>query len=190
MYTPIRPFTRNLLVIDVETTGSNPLIHEVVDMGAVLLDGTTLVPIKEFSSLVRPESLAFVNPDSMKIHGLTESQMETAPLAPQVASTFSEQLGGDFTLCGWNICFDAQFLASFFRKVGKYDFFERIDYHKLDLWSLLESLWALGQLNVHPKSFSDVCSHFGLARDRNHRALQDALLSAEVLRRAFQSLMR
>jgi DNA polymerase III epsilon subunit-like protein len=186
MHPPIRPLVRNLLLIDVETTGSNPLIHEVVDLGAVLLDRNTLTPIKEFSTLVRPESLALANTDSMKIHGLTQSQMETAPTVSEVVMSFTESLGYEFTLCGWNICFDGQFLGSLFRKAGRYDFFERIDYHKLDLWSLLQFFWTVGWLSVQPKSFSDVCSHFGLERGTNHRALQDALLSADVLRKAIQ----
>jgi len=190
MHMPVRPFARKLLVLDLETTGSDPLVHEVVDLGAVLLDGATLSPIKTFDSLIRPDSLANADPNAMRIHGLTANQLKDAPSAPEVMRNFSEQLGNDFTLCGWNICFDAQFLAFLLRRVGRYDYFEGLDYHKLDLWSLLEFFWAHGNLTIEPKSFSEVCSHFGIERRHNHRALEDALLSAEVLRRAFQFLER
>jgi DNA polymerase III epsilon subunit-like protein len=186
----VRPFARNLLVLDVETTGSNPVIHEIVDLGAVLLDRATLLPLKSFNSLVRPDSLADADLRAMTIHGLTPHELNSAPPADDVVLKLSEQFGHDFTLCGWNICFDAQFLASLFRKVGKYDFFEKFDYHKLDLWTLFELFWTHGSLDIPPKSFSDVCSYFGLQRQPSHRALEDAMLSAEVLRRAFQYLER
>jgi DNA polymerase III epsilon subunit-like protein len=184
----IRPFFKDILVVDLETTGSNPLIHEVVEMGAVLLDKDTLRQVRSIQSLVRPESLDRSEPLAMKIHGLLPDQLLQAPSASQVVSHLIDTLGHGYTLCGWNICFDTQFLAGMFRRAGKYEEFTKLDYHRLDLWSLVQLAWTCGLVEEEPTSLSRICTSWGIQRQENHSALQDALISAEVLRRVVHVL--
>jgi DNA polymerase-3 subunit epsilon len=175
-------FARDLLVLDVETTGPDSQLHEVVEVGAVLLSASTLEPVKRFQSLVRPEQFRNADPHSLRIHGLSAEKLAGAPTARQVVSRFVEELGLGYIFCGWNIGFDTQFLRSLFRSAGRIEEFDRIDYHKLDLWSLLELAWVLGLCPEEPKSLTDVCRMFHIERADVHSALQDALIAAEVLR--------
>src|SRR5258707_1055097 len=88
---PVQPFTRNLLVLDVETTGSDPLTHEIVEIGAVLLDRATLAPVRNFDSLVRPNSLSQADPKAMEIHGLSFQLLSAAPPPAEVIQNFANQ---------------------------------------------------------------------------------------------------
>ncbi|MFZ0772424.1 MAG: 3'-5' exonuclease [Candidatus Sulfotelmatobacter sp.] len=179
-----QPFTRNLLVLDVETTGSDPQLHEVVEIGAVLLDADSLEPLRQFQSLVRPEQFQNSDPRALRIHGLSPERLGTAPPAGEVISRFVDEFGLDFIFCGWNIAFDTQFLRSLFRKAEKKALFDAIDYHKVDLWSLLELAWVSGLYPKEPKSLAEVCQTLHIERSALHNALQDALIAAEVLRAA------
>jgi len=177
-----QPFARNLLVLDVETTGSDPQLHEVVEIGAVLLEADSLEPVQQFRSFVRPEQFQNADPRALSIHGLSAEKLKTAPSAQEVVSRFVDEFGLDYIFCGWNIAFDTQFLRSLFRKVEKKALFDAIDYHKVDLWSLLELAWVSGLYPQEPKSLADVCQTLHIERSALHNALQDALIAAEVAR--------
>jgi len=175
-------FARDLLVLDVETTGPDSQLHEVVEVGAVLLNRSTLQPLKRFQSLVRPERFHNADPRSLRIHGLSAEKLANAPRPDEVVGRFVEELGLEYIFCAWNVGFDTQFLRSLFRSAGRLEEFNRIDYHKVDLWSLLELAWVLGFCPEEPKSLTDVCRMFHIERADVHGALQDALIAAEVLR--------
>lgn len=138
-----QPFDRDLLVFDVETTGIDPRVHQIVSIGAVLLDGTTLDTVRSMSTLVQltPEAFARANPKAMQIHELTLGQLEVAPTPAEVVTRFLDTFGVDFYFCGWNVCFDTQFLKALFDQAGRLEDFDTFRYHRLDLWSLLELAW-------------------------------------------------
>ena len=168
--------------MDVETTGTDSQSHEIVEIGAVLLDACTLESLREFQSFVRPEQFQNANPRALQIHGLTAQELESAPTASEVLDRFQETFGSDYIFCGWNIGFDTQFLSALFRRVHKQTQFDALDYHKVDLWSLLELAWVCGLCPQHPKSLSDVCQMLHIERSLAHNALQDARIAAQVLR--------
>jgi len=185
------PFDRDLLVFDVETTGVNPREHQIVSIGALLLDRTTLDPVKSMSTLVQllPEAFARANPKSMQIHGLTLSQLEVAPTPAEVVTQFLDTFGADVYFCGWNVCFDTQFLRALFDQAGRLQDFDTFPYHRLDLWSLLELAWVRGLLQAPPDSLSIACGLFGIPRSSVHDAMEDARVSAMVLRKTVPMLL-
>jgi DNA polymerase-3 subunit epsilon len=175
-------FGRDLLVLDVETTGSDPNLHEIVEVGAVLLDASSLQPMRSFQSFIRPGQFQNADPRALRIHGLTAHNLESAPSAAEAVDKFVEEFGLGCTFCGWNIAFDTQFLRGLFRRADRQGQFDLIDYHKIDLWSLLELAWICGLCPQEPKSLTDVCRMLRIERSVVHSALQDALIAAEVLR--------
>jgi len=186
-----RPFDRDLLVFDVETTGANPRIHQIASFGALLLNRTTLDAVASMSTLVQatPEALARADPRSMEIHGIAPSRLATAPAAGEVVARFLDTFGTNFYFCGWNICFDTQFLAALFEQAGRRQDFDAFRYHRLDLWSLVELAWLRGLIPDPPESLSRVCHVFGLQRQHVHDSLEDSRIAAEVLRKTLEMLV-
>jgi oligoribonuclease (3'-5' exoribonuclease) len=178
-------------VFDVETTGVNPRVHQIVSIGALLLDRTTLDPVKSMSTLVQLDHEAFAraDPKAMQIHRLTLSQLETAPTPAEVVTRFLDTFGADFYFCGWNVCFDTQFLRALFDQAGRLQDFDTFRYHRLDLWSLLELAWLRGLLQAPPDSLSIACGLFGIRRPCVHDAMEDARDSALILRKTLPMLV-
>ena len=185
------PFDRDLLVFDVETTGPNPRVHQIVSIGALLLDRTTLNELKSMSTLVQllPKALAQADSKAMQIHGLTPGQLEAAPTPGEVITRFLDSFGIDFYFCGWNVCFDTQFLRALFEQAGRLQDFDAFQYHRLDLWSLLELAWLRGVIPAPPESLSSICRVFGIERQQVHDALEDACISAQILRKTLPMLV-
>ena len=103
-----------LAVIDVETTGLNPYRYDrVVELAALVMgmDGET---IREFATLLNPER--DIGPTS--IHGLTASEVISAPRFGEVAGLLVETLNGCVALAGHNVRFDYSFLSVEFGRLG------------------------------------------------------------------------
>ncbi len=77
-------------VVDLETTGLDPRIHEVLSVGVVPVDGGRIVLGRSYYSTVRPR----VAPDSRSvvIHGIRPVDAAAARPADEVASELVEQL--------------------------------------------------------------------------------------------------
>jgi DNA polymerase III epsilon subunit-like protein len=178
-------------VFDVETTGIDPRVHQIVSIGALLLNRATLDPMKSMSSLVQlsPEAFARANPKAMQIHGLTLRQLEDAPTPAEVVTRFLNTFGADFYFCGWNVCFDTQFLRALFDQAGRLQDFDTFLYHRLDLWGLLELAWLRGLLQAPPDSLSIACGLFGIHRPPVHDAMEDARVTALILRKTLAMLV-
>ena len=178
-------------MFDVETTGINPRVHQIVSIGALLLDRTTLDTVKSMSTLVQltPEAFAQANPKAMQIHGLTLSQLKAAPTPAEVVTRFLDTFGADFYFCGWNVCFDTQFLRALFDQAGRLEDFDTFRYHRLDLWSVLELAWLRGLLQAPPDSLSIACGLFGIRRPCVHDAMEDARVSALILKKTLPMLV-
>ena len=186
-----KPFDRDLLVFDVETTGIDPRVHQIVSIGALLLDRTTLEPLKEMGTLVQLTSEAFAqaSPRAMEIHKLTFDQLQSAPAPAEVVAQFLTTFGKDFYFCGWNVCFDTQFLRALFHQVGRLQDFDTFRYHRLDMWSLLELAWVRGLLQAPPDSLSIACGLFAIPRPPVHDALEDARATALLLKKILPLLV-
>lgn len=100
------PFRR--VFVDVETTGLDPAVHEVVEVAWAADDG----PVH---SLVLPHRFERPNPHALKVNGYLERGLyDRARWADEGQLTrFHIALTGA-TLVGANPAFDARFLAAFF----------------------------------------------------------------------------
>lgn len=75
---------RDYLVIDLEATccdrGTVPKNQmEIIEIGAVLVDGDTLQPKDEFQSFVRPVRHPTLTPFCRELTSITQAQVDTAP---------------------------------------------------------------------------------------------------------------
>ena len=152
--------------LDLETTGVNPAFDRIVEIGAVRF--TTAGVINEYQKLVNPG--VSIPPNVIKIHGITDSMVEGAPLINDILDEFYEFFKGAILVIQ-NPRFDLSFIERAF--------------HVRDGKS--PELKAIDTVNLAQKHFpalpnhkiSTLANHLGLNL-QSHRALDDAIACMSI----------
>ena len=105
------------VALDVETTGLDTLWCEVIEVSGIRYRAG--VPIDRFSSLVKPRTLP-IDQFIVDLTGITNEELETAPVPGDVFPRFREFLG-DLPIVCHNASFDTRFLAKYFREYAGSD---------------------------------------------------------------------
>jgi DNA polymerase-3 subunit epsilon len=177
------PFPKNLLVLDLETTGRDPIVHSTIEIGAVLLDRESLEEIDSWSALVRRQERNGTDTRAMMLHGRSLEEIEGGKDAKDAVAEFLSRFGTDYLVAGWNVGFDVQFLRALLRSTGNNEAFDKIDYHRVDVWGIAQFLKTIGWFKSDVSSLSCLCQELGLSRAEAHSGLEDARLTATALRR-------
>ena len=159
-------------VLDVETTGLNPLRHRIIEVALVELDGAGRVA-GEWSTLVRPQGGA-VQTEALAVNGIRMDEIAAAPPEGKVAEELARRLLPDATIIAHHAPFDLGFLHFLFVR------------HGLPPWSgdFICTRTAFGVLVPgHKRALHHVAAYFGVTIEGRHRALGDARATAEVYRR-------
>ena len=168
---------RPLSVIDVETTGLDPRKNAMIEVGVVKLSADTLEEIDTYSSLIKLDPTALVEPRAMAVNRINTADLETSPELKDVMICVSHFIMGT-VLTGHNVQFDRGFLMAAFEKAGVQC--PQIEYHSLDTASLAWPLLRQGK--VPGVSLKHLADYFNLSRENEHRALFDARRTAALLR--------
>jgi DNA polymerase-3 subunit epsilon len=161
-------------ITDIETTGGQPSGNSIVEIGVVLWDGHTV--IEEFHSLVDPgiPIPLFIT----RLTGITNNMVEGAPKFEVIANRLLELFEGA-VFVAHNVNFDYSFIKAEFAAIGTN-------------WSAQRLCTVRLARKAFPgkKSYglSSICSWMGLHNEQAHRALSDAKIAAEVLKRSLQQL--
>ena len=99
------------IAFDLETTGTRPQQDEIIEIGAVLFDGST--SIKTYGVLVDPGIP--IPPDASAVNGISDDMVQGKPRIEDVLSSFSE-FCGDLPLVAHNAPFDYKFLLEDIKK--------------------------------------------------------------------------
>jgi len=182
----MQSFPRDLLVLDLETTGIDPVLHSTIEIGAVLLDRHTLEEVKAWSAVIKRQERNGTNPYSMALHGISLQDIKMGKDPKRAVEEFLETFGTDYLLTGWNVGFDVQFFRALLRHTGHTDAFDKIDYHRIDVWSIAQFLKTIGWFQSDVSSLSCLCEQLGLPRSKAHSGLEDARITATALRRLIQ----
>ncbi len=169
----------HLLVIDTETSGLDPACNALIEIGAVLVS-PSLEEVGRFQILVQPCPYLQIDPESLCISGLSLAELGTkgVPEVDAIAG-LSEFVrypleGGPVVLAGWNISFDQAFLMAAFRRVQIQWPFGHRSLDIQSVWAYAND-WDFGGLTKASQKL------FGGGPP--HRAMPDALLTLEVLKR-------
>lgn len=170
---------RDLVFIDVETTGLDVTRHELIEVAAIRvthdLSRTVLGPLV---LRVRPHRLDVADSSALDLVGYSEAEWRDACEVSVALDWLWPMLMGA-TPAGHNVTFDLRFLEAAARAANKGDL--PVDYHRVDTASLA---WLLTQSGESERaSLQPVCDVLQVERARSHRALDDALASLEVARR-------
>jgi DNA polymerase-3 subunit epsilon len=115
-HTQPRLTSTTFVVFDTETTGLHPIVHRLVEVGAVRfrLDGHELAT---FQTLINPQHP--IPQDVQQVHGITNAMVRGQPTVEQVIPHFIEFLGvPDTILLAHNAPFALGFLAMALTRLG------------------------------------------------------------------------
>ena len=156
---------RELVVIDVETTGTDPKMADLLEVAAVKIRGTEIVD--RWSTFVNPGRPIVGN----QMHGITDEDVKGAP-SPREAVDQLLAFVGDATLVGHNVGFDLGFIEE-----AKGDGFRFAPGTYLDTLVIARE----GYPGAESYKLGDLARFFGVELSQGHRALPDAEATANLL---------
>lgn len=158
------------VVVDLETTGTRPGTDEITEIGAVRVQGGE----------VTAELSTFVSIDGSlprhisRLTGITPGDLLGAPLLGEVMATFLEFSRGA-VLVAHNARFDLGFLRAAATATGH----QWPDPPSVCTLALARRVLHRGETRGH--RLGELAAHLGSAVEPNHRALQDARATVDVL---------
>ncbi len=156
---------REFVVVDVETTGTDPKMADLLEIAAVKVKGGKITD--RWSTLVKPARPILGN----QMHGLTDSDVAKAPSAADAARDALKYIG-DALVVGHNVGFDLGFLEE---ALGDGTRFESGRY--LDTLTIARD----GYPDLQNYRLDTLSSFFGIDLGQQHRALPDAEATANLL---------
>src|ERR1700693_1217774 len=166
---------RNIAIVDLETSGLNPKVHEILELGMVLVDQKTLEIIDSMDVKIKPEHIETASAKALDVNGYSEEEWINAiPLRQIMISLTTKARGAIF--CGQNVHFDIAFVREAFAKTGIQN---NLDYHCLDLFTI--SYYSLRNTNLQYFNLKSVSEFLGTpVEPEPHCAFNGALSAYEV----------
>ncbi len=173
------PPLRDILLVDLETSGTDPLRHGIAQVGALLLDQVTFDEHGTIDLHVRLAESDEIDPESAKVSRIDELAARSAfavPLAEALDQLEALGKPDEVVLAAWNADFDVSFLRAAYRRLDRP---WPWDFHVLELWSVA---WAL-RPDLPSPTIAQAKKALEIGNPHTHDALEDCRLEAEILRR-------
>lgn len=167
-----------VVVFDLETTGFSAASDAILEIGAVVVRDGEVRHDETFETLVHPGRPIpwFVS----RVHGIRDRTVRDSPSLETALPAFLEFVGGR-PLVAHNANFDMGFLAEHAARLG----LRAPRDYRCTMELSRRAFPAERQHNLDA-----VCARLGLDPDTRHRALPDAVATAEALVRLEQLLAR
>lgn len=160
----------NYVVVDVETTGTNPDNGRIIEIACVLVKDGTIV--EEFSSLVNPHQ--YIPHFISQMTGITNEMVFNAPDFFEIVGKLKRFFSAKNAIfVGHNVNFDYNFVKSSFEQIGEP--FPEIP--KLCTLKLARRLIS----GTNKKNVGSLSEYLGIHIKNRHRAFGDARATAQIL---------
>lgn len=168
------PINLKFAVVDVETTGGPDEMNRVTEVGIVLLDGTEQVGT--FHSLVDPG--VPITPFVQNLTGITDEMVSGKPQFSSLAEQISEMLS-DRIFVAHNVQFDSKMIRSEMKRCCI-----KFDPPRLCTVKISRRFFpGLPSYSLH-----NLTQSLGLPDFNHHRAMDDTLAAAEILKLALNKV--
>ena len=164
-----------LAFVDVETTGLDPRVNRITEVGVVTVDGSRT---QEWSTVINPLTRRQERP--VAPHEITDAMRDDAPRFKEIAADLARRLDGRL-LIAHNARFDHGFLRAEFDRIG-------IDFAPKVLCSLMLSRRLYAELAKH--DLDSLMATHALTIPIRHRALHDARLVWQFWQHVHRTLPR
>jgi len=160
----------NFAIIDCEYVQFSISDRRIIEIGIVLMNDQSdhLELIDQYQTLINPGRPC--PKDVLKLTGITQLELDSAPRFDLVAEMI-ELLTRDQTLIGHNIKEDFKALQSEFDVLG-------IDFRRKSICTFDLAKLSLPELPSY--ELKNLCQWFNIKLDNHHRALDDAMATAEL----------
>ena len=155
-------------IIDLETTGGKYNEEGVTEIAIYKFDGHKIVD--EFVSLVNPEKP--IQPFVVKLTGITEEMVKTAPKFSEIAPKIIEITRGCLFIAH-NVSFDYRMLRTEFKRLGS-------DYVRETLCTIEVSKQLIPDIASY--SLGNLCKSLDIPINGRHRASGDALSTLHLFK--------
>jgi len=177
---------QKLFWFDCETTGLDPVKNDILTLAGVIeVDGKL---IKGIDLKIQPFSYENISQEALDVNGLTIEEIKTFD-KPEVAYrklvSFLNKHVNRFNKkdklipSGYNVSFDVEFLFQFFKKCNDPYCGSYLDYHKLDVASLVLFFKIHGLFDFHGYKLTDVAQDLNIPLNA-HNAKEDILATRKV----------
>jgi len=160
---------RPLAFLDTETTGLDPILHEIIEVAVVVEYPNG--DINQWSTKVKPQHIENAQPEALAKNGYANhpEEWDDAPPFDEIAAKVAAVLDG-CVLVGHNIGFDHAFIKEALQRA---DCPAKLRHHTVDTVTLAyEHLVPRGLTSL---SFDRIRDFLGWSRKGGHMALKDAL---------------
>lgn len=170
---------RDLVFLDSETTGLDPLYNEAIEWAAIRV-GPDGMEKDVYEAKVKPSFPERFDAKAKEVNGYTEETWADAPDELAVAKKMAS-ICQDAILVGQNVSFDENFLTAFLKK---HDMKPSWHYHKIDTMNLA---WPGVKTQViKGMSLVNICEWAGIEQVKPHRAMSDARCVQQVYNRLME----
>lgn len=171
-FTPLKSDT--FCIVDIETNGSRPQKHQIIEIGAVKVCNNNI--IGRFESLVQCDNISY---HISEITGITVKDTHDAPPLADVLREFHEFLGTSIFVAH-DVRFDYTFISAMMKRVGLLELMNR-SLCTIDLTerTISSYRYGLAYLNEQLELYNEAT---------HHRALSDAITAAKLFKHTLQYL--
>jgi DNA polymerase III subunit epsilon len=156
------------IIFDTETTGLDPKLERIIEIGAVELENRFPTG-RTFHHYLDPDGRK-VDPGAMAVHGISDADLAGKPLFSAIADAFLEFVG-EAKLVAHNAGFDKSFLNAELARMGREPVPDDIF---IDTLAIARRRHPMG-----PNSLDALCKRYGISNA--HRTKHGALLDSELL---------
>jgi len=162
-------FPTEYVVLDIETTGLDPLYDEIIELSAIRVVDD--VQVDSFSSLVKP--INSIDDFITGLTGITNDMVSKAPSIEDILPQFCEFVGGN-VIVGHNVNFDINFIYDNLMECSNKAFENEF----IDLLRIARR--TLPELKNH--KLKTLSEHFEVDTTGAHRGMKDCNMTNECFR--------
>ena len=171
---------------DVETTGLDYEKNDIISLACVIEVDEEIK--EEFKLNIQPFNWDNIEQSALNVNKITREQLKTFMKPKEALAKLKSYLekyvnpydsSDKFQPGGYNNDFDIKFMANFFKKCEDKYFGSWIDFHKIDIQSIIQFLHLKGYIYLPNYRLETVENHFGIKID-SHDALSDIKATREI----------
>ena len=172
-----------IALVDLETTGLNPLKHEIIELGCLIFDNETFEIYGKLNFKIKPEHIHDADPKALQVNGYTEEEWKDGMSLFQALMFFADATEG-CTFMAHNVTFDWSFIVASAEREGITRML-KLDKYKIDTMSIA---WALvPHSKVKSFSLKTLCTFLGIPPEPAvHRAINGAECAYGVYKKLMQ----
>lgn len=177
-----------IMYFDTETTGTNEVKHDIIQLACIVEIDGEVKEEKEFR--MRPIDANFqVEQEALIAHGFTEEQIRNFPdprvTYGEIISFLSKYVDrfnklDKFSPCGYNVDFDIRFLRQFFMKMGDKYYGSWFNWNVIDPLQIVKYMVGCGWIKPERNNLETIVKYFNLPEFKAHDAMADIRATREL----------